>query len=392
MIFKKIALFLMAVVMVFSLASCQLSQYFGNETGKNDGTDNSTGAESQAQLEDFIPDGVDVNYVMDYLNEDLSAYITLGQYKDLSVTVSTYEVNDALVEESINDLLESKSEPAKITDRKTAEGDTICVDYTGYLDGVAFAGGSATDVMIDLVENSGYIPGFTDGMYDVMPGETVSYDVTFPEIYQNNPDLAGKKTVFTVTIHYIEGDLVPPLLDDEFVKANFGEAGCETVEQFKAYYKSLLENERAELLKEDATYEIWDQIMNNVTLIQLPEKSVDAIYWYNRATYELYAKQYGVEYEDFLALYVGMSDEQIREQAESYIKEDLAIYSIVKAEGIEVTEEELAEGIKTYSEEYQMTEEELVATYSEQKIVSVLQWHKLMKAIYEWNSVEETIG
>ncbi len=391
MSFKKITLFLMALVMVFSFASCQLSQYLGKETDKPADTGSSTGAEVQAKLEDFIPEGVDVNYVMDYINEDLSAYITLGQYKDLSATVSTYEVNDAFVEKSINDLLKSNAEPSQIKDRKTAEGDTICVDYTGTLDGVAFAGGSAKNVMINLVENSGYIPGFTDGMYDVMPGETVSYDVTFPEVYQNNPDLAGKKTVFTVTIHYIEGEPVLPELNDEFVKANFAGTDCETVEQFKEYYKSFLEEERKALVKQEAISDLWKQIINNASVIELPEKAVDAIYWGARANYEVYAKQYGVEYEQFLSAYVGLSDDEIRAKAESYIKEDLVIYSIVKAEKMEITDEELAEGIKALSEEEQMTEAELTATYSESEIVSVLQWRKLITAVYEWNTVKEII-
>ena len=235
---KKILAIILAMIMVFALSSCQLSEYFGDKKNDNDDTAGETGVNTNASTDpaDYIPEGVDVNYIMDYMNEDLSAYITLGEYKGISVEVETYEITDEFVEEELEAFLESCATPSKITDRKTADGDTICVDYVGSLDGVEFSGGSAKNVTVSLTEDNGYIPGFIDGMYDVMPGETVSYEVTFPEVYQNNPDLAGKVTVFTVTVHYIEGEDVVPELTDEYVKENFGTEGCETVEDFMKYY------------------------------------------------------------------------------------------------------------------------------------------------------------
>lgn len=391
--FKKVILILLALVMTLSLASCQLSEYIGKDTDavtdKNNAAD--TSAETQAAtLEDFIPEGVDINYTMDYMSEDLTKYLTLGEYKGLSTQITTYEITDEYIDEQIEKLLKAEAVPAQITDRKTAEGDTIYVDYVGTLDGVAFEGGSAQNVAISLTENSGYIPGFTDGMYDVMPGETVSYDVTFPENYHNE-GLKGKKTVFTVTVHYIEGEDVTPELTDEFVKEHFGAEGCETVDSFMTYYKGYLEEERVKAAKEDASSNIWGTVVENATVIEIPEKAVDALYWLNRANYELYAQQYGISYEEFLSMYVGTNDESLREYAKNYIKEDIVIYSIVKAEGLEVTDEELAEGIAAYCEEYSMTEEELIASYSEERIISVLQWNKLMSNLYDWSTVTETV-
>lgn len=390
--FKKTLLILLSLVLTFSFASCQLSEYIGKDSETDAVTTADTAADTGTPtLESYVPEGVDINYTMDYMNEDLTKYVTLGEYKGLSAEVSTYEVNEAYINEKIGELLESKAVPVQITDRKTAEGDTICVDYVGTLDGVAFSGGSAENVSIDLVEDSGYIPGFTDGMYDVMPGETVSYEVTFPEVYQNNPDLAGKATVFTVTIHYIEGEPKAPELDDEFVKENFGSAGCEDVASFMEYYKNYLEDERVKTLKEDASSELWGLIMENAQTIELPQKAVESLYWLNRANYEMYAEQYGVEYDEFLSMYVGMDDEGLMQYTENYVKEDIVIYSIVKAEGLEVTDEEYAEGVETYCKEYEMTEEELLQSYPEERIKSVLQWNKLMSAIYEWSTVTESV-
>ncbi|MBQ8208557.1 MAG: trigger factor [Clostridia bacterium] len=395
--FRKTLLIIFALVMILALSSCQLSEYIGKDTdtdtdtGAASDTSADTSADTAPTLESYIPEGVDIEYTIDYMNEDLTAYVTLGEYKGLSVEVATYEINDDYINEKINELLEAEAVPSQITDRKTAEGDTICVDYVGTLDGVAFQGGSAQNVSIILSENSGYIPGFTDGMYDVMPGETVSYNVTFPDEYKNSPDLAGQETVFTVTVHYIEGDPVAPELTDEFVKDHFGSEGCETVDSFMTYYKGYLEQERANSVKEEASADLWALIMEDVTAIEIPEKAVEALYWSSRANYELYAYEYGIEYEEFLSMYVGMDDESLREYAENYIKEDIVIYSIVKAEGLEVTDEELAEGIATYCEEYDMTEEELIEAYSEERIIGVLQWNKLMAAIYDWSTVTEIV-
>lgn len=402
--FKKTLTIMLAFAFMLVFASCQLSEYIDKNTDTNaaTGTDTAAGTDTagvgedtefgdlSTDAEDYIPEGIDVTYSMDYMNEDLTVYVTLGEYKEISASVSTYVVDDEYLDEKIGVILEDAAAPAQITGRKTAEGDTICVDYVGTLDGVAFGGGSAENVSINLVENSGYIPGFTDGMYDVMPGETVSYDVTFPEEYSLNPDLAGKKTVFTVTVHYIEGEDVVPELNDDFVKTYYSSAGCETVAQFKAYYKNLLEEERLEAFKEDALGIVWESIVGNATTIELPGRAVDAFYWNTRSKMSAYCAAYGMTYEEYLAYY-NKTDAEQRKAAEDYIKEDIVIYSIVKAEGLELTEEEFNAELAAYCEANDLTEEYVIETYTEEQVRSVFQWNKLMDAVYEWSNITEVI-
>ncbi|MBR3966713.1 MAG: trigger factor [Clostridia bacterium] len=394
---KKLLITALALIMAFSLASCQLSEYIDEGPQTNavsdtkDADTDATAANPDAKPEDYIPEGVDISYQMDYMSEDLTKYITLGQYKGFESEIATYAVDDEYLNERIEKLLEDNAVETKITDRKTAEGDKIYVDYVGTLDGVAFNGGSAQNVEISLTSNSGYIPGFTDGMYDVMPGETVSYEVTFPENY-HAANLAGKLTVFTVTVHYIVGDPVAPELNDAFVSEKYGSEGCNTVEEFKVYYKAQLEDERKEQIKDDLAEDVWGMIMEDVTVIELPQDAINSLYWLNRANYEAYAAQQGMSYEEFLAAYVGQTDEQLLQYAENYIKEDIVIYSIVKAENLEITEDERAEEIAKFCVQYEMTEKELIEAYGEDRIMSVIQWNKLMKALCEWNTAIEVIG
>ena len=393
---KIIAVLAVAFSLVLAFSSCQLSELGKDGKDKTPGeTTGDTGAnktpvDSNKTVEDYLLEGIDLDYVMDYMNEDLSAYVPLGEYKGISVEAETYEVDKEYIDGQIKLLLESMKAPEKIMDRKTQDGDVIYVDYSGSLDGVAFAGGTAKNVRIYLEENNSYIPGFVDGMYDRMPGETVSYPVTFPEVYQNNPDLAGKETIFTVTVHYIEGEDVVPELNDAFVKENFGSADCNTVDDFMKYYADLLEKQRLDELKQKAFSDVWTVIMESATTIALPEKSVQTMYWMNRANYEYEAARYGMEYEQFLEQY-GASDKALLEFAESYVKEDIVIYSIVKAEGLELTDKEISDGITELAAQYGMEEEAFIEKYTMKRIVNVLQWEKLVDAVYSWSDVSVTV-
>ena len=103
---------------------------------------------------------------------------------------------------------QSTSESEKTLDKTEGvaaqNGDTVNIDYTGYLDGTAFKGGSTNGSGADLELGSGtYIDGFEDGIVGHTVGETFDLNLTFPETYPNNPDLAGKEVVFTVTLNGI---------------------------------------------------------------------------------------------------------------------------------------------------------------------------------------------
>lgn len=374
---KILACIMIAAAASFSIISC----------GKKSGTPVDPSDTSDGTGNTGIPDDVDIDYVMDYMNEDLDAYVTLGEYKGLKATVNSYEIDDEYVNSKIKELLESNAKEIEITDRLTQEGDVVICDYSGALDGVKFDGGTAEGSGITLSDGMGYIPGFATGMIGHMPGETFDMDVTFPDPYLNNPDLAGKAVVFTVTVQYIKGMSDAPELDDAFVAENFAEAGCSNVEEFMTYYHSFLEEERAETEKNSAISDVWNQIMTNATAKELPKKSVDALYWSYRSEYQNYANQYGMDYETFLASQVGCTDDDVLKYAQSYVKEDIVIYQIVKAEGLAVTDDEYKAGLADFCEQYGQTEEELIANYGEKNIRSVIQWNKLIDAVYSWSDI-----
>ena len=169
-----------------------------------------------------------------------------GTIKDVNVTdyVKTFDVNavsiakadveytDEKMQEDINKQLENHRVLNVDSALSVKDGDVVNIDYVGTIDGTEFDGGSAQGY--DLTIGSGsFIDNFEQQLIGTHPGDQLTVNVTFPEEYPNNPDLAGKAAAFAVTVNGIE-EL--PEFNDEFVKTNLSE-NAQTVEEYKQYLK-----------------------------------------------------------------------------------------------------------------------------------------------------------
>ena len=201
---KKLAWMCMAGVMAMSVSACggksgQDAQETAQtveegETGAK--TEEAVSGESAAETEK-ISDREDYVGIEDL---DIDEYITLADYQNMKVSAFKPVVDDAAITEYIDrELL-----VGRIMDRAVEEGDVTDIDFVGKKDGVAFDGGTASGYKL-TIGSGGFIEGFEDGLIGVMPGETVDLNLTFPDPYQKNPDLAGQEVVFTVTVNGIEG-------------------------------------------------------------------------------------------------------------------------------------------------------------------------------------------
>ena len=143
-------------------------------------------------------------------------YVTLGEYTGISLSIETPEVDNDEWDTLVNNVYQGSitMEAGGIMDRAVAVGDTVNIDYVGTKDGEEFSGGAAVGSLLEIGSGQ-FIDGFEDGLVDVMPGETVELDLTFPEAY-GNTELAGQAVVFTVTVNFI----MPTDLQDAVV-ANF---------------------------------------------------------------------------------------------------------------------------------------------------------------------------
>ena len=203
---KSILALALTAAMALTASSCQLSKLIPEKTDDP--------AASTDPLTTFTLS--QVAETTNLLTADMTKYVTLGNYKGLTATETVTPLTDEAFAAELNSYLNSVTIYEKITDRKTQENDTILMDYVGTLDGVAFAGGTAQGQSITLNANSGYIAGFAEGLICVTPGQTVALNLTFPTDY-HAADLAGKAVVFTVTVHYIQGEKLTPELTDAFI-------------------------------------------------------------------------------------------------------------------------------------------------------------------------------
>jgi len=363
---KKYISALLALLLLFTMAACSNNP---KETGGNDTDERNT---------------YYTGY--DYENTDLSPFVILGDYTGLSVELKKVQITDELFETEVTALLESYAYYEPVTDRKVEEGDVIVVDYTGYKDGVAFTGGSAQNVEMEAKGNTGFIEGFAEAFIGQMPGEEFSFNIVFPQEY-HNANLAGAEVTFVGLVHSIHGDeRIVPELTDAFVNEKFG---YNTVEEFNILYREKLEKQAAYNSQNTMYAELWATVFENAQILAYPEGEVDQVYNDTRSAYESYASTAGMTYEDFLAEYVGMTDQQLRAAAENYVAEDLVLYCLQDALGAELTDQEYDDGCTYYAEMYEMTKIEFLSYYGEYEVRTTLVWEDTMKALADISNITE---
>lgn len=280
---------------------------------------------------------------------DVTKQVTnLADYNEIPVTLSAdYEVTEKAKNEYLTQLLTTYGADAykEVTDRTVVqEGDYVKVDYTGYLDGEAFDGGAAEDVLLDVSNNcavagNGFIDGFTSGIIGGKVGETVSSDVTFPEEYQAE-NLAGQLTTFEFNIKAIYSDepITMDELTDEQVADIFTEAGITTVADFeKAVEADLKQQAYSATVNEVKAY-----MIDNST-VEIPQDYLTARVAEFEASFAKDNCAEGQTLEDLLTNTYGISLEEAEktwtENITEQIKTEFIFGYIAKLENIEFDEE-----------------------------------------------------
>lgn len=384
---KNIRSTALALLLTLLLASCGSSQpgfsVGTSEPSAGDVIEGTLTDSSSASGSTFTP--VDAE-PYDYMANDLTPFIKLGEYRNIPVTKESAVLTDEEFEDEIDYMLESYSYYETVTDRQVEEGETVIADYSGYLDGVQFDGGTAAEQTIVAAPDTGYIEGFAEAFIGQMPGVEFDFDVTFPADY-GNTDLAGKEVTFVCTIHSIQGsELIVPELTDEFVNETFG---YNNVEEFRILFRDTVEAQKEYYVESSMYSDLWLTVVGNAEVIAYPGQEVDRVYGDNRTMYEEYAGYYGVDYETFLANYVGITDEELYEESRNYVKEDLVMYQLIKELNLELSEEDYAEGMAFFAEYYGATEEELAAYYGEETMRTTILWQALMEKIAETAVITE---
>lgn len=295
--------------------------------------------------------GTNKEDVYDYSN--IKELVKLGQYEGLTVEVDPLgEVTDETVKYYLESLLAS-SAYVKDSSKTVVEADSVInVDYRGTEYGVAFEGGTATNQMINVGTNSStagttYIDGFTSGLAGSKVGDTVSYEVKFPDDYGS--DLAGKTVTFTFVINYIAKNITYDELTDE----NVGEVfGVENLAILKSNVKDMLGENTIETRNEDIRNSIESQIKANST-INISEDVVNDRVDFLAESYEAY---YGTSMDNICLMYYGVtySEYAVRlvAQAKESMTSELLFRAIAEDAGLKFEKSEYEAYVKNLMDSY----------------------------------------
>ena len=282
--------------------------------------------------------------------------VKLGEYKGLKVDKVSTRVTQKEVDEEIDKERERNARTIDVTDRAVQDKDQITLDFEGFVDGVAFEGGKASDYPL-TIGSGAFIPGFEDQLIGANIDEEKEINVTFPEEYQAK-ELAGKAAVFKCTVHSIKAKELPEL-DDEFV-SDVSEKS-ETVDAYKAEVKAKIKERKENEGKQKREDQSVEQAVANAEM-DIPEAMIS---FQSRQMVDDFARrimQQGMTMEQYFQ-FTGLSEkrmmEEFKPEAEKRIRTRLTLEAIVAAENIEVSEERLDEELQKMADSYKMEVDKL---------------------------------
>lgn len=292
--------------------------------------------------------------------------VELGEYKGLEIEKQNTEVTDEEVENTVQQRLESMADMVVKEDGKVEEGDTVNIDFDGYVDGEQFEGGQAEGY--DLEIGSGmFIPGFEEQLVGLSTGEEKDVEVTFPEEYHAE-ELAGKAATFKTKINEIKTKEIPEL-DDEL--ANELDSDANTVDEFKANLRKQLEETKANQAEDAKKEEAITKASDNAT-IDIPDAMIKTEQDRMLQEFSQRIQQQGLNLETYYQI-SGQSEEDLRNQmaedAEQRVKTNLTLNAIAEKEDIQVSEEEVDKELETMSEQFNISVEDIKNTLGNTDIV-----------------------
>lgn len=282
--------------------------------------------------------------------------VKLGEYKGLEVEKPDTEVTDEDVEEELKKLQERLAELVIKEDGEAEMGDTVVIDFEGFVDGEAFEGGSAENYSLELGSGN-FIPGFEEQLAGVKTGDEKEIEVTFPEEYHAS-ELAGKKAVFKVKVHEIKAKHLPEL-DDEF--AQDADDEVETLDALKEKIKKDLKESKEHAAKHAVEDAVVEKAAENAEM-DIPEAMINTELNRMLQEFEQNLSAQGLNLELYYQ-FSGQNEEalrnQMKEDAEKRVRFNLTLEAVANAEKLEVSDEEVDEELKRMSEMYGMPVEDI---------------------------------
>ena len=293
--------------------------------------------------------------------------ITLGEYKGIEIEKIDATVTDEDVMAEIEKVQKENSRMNPVTDRPAKLTDEVTINFEGFVDGEAFAGGKGENYNLVLGSHS-FIDTFEDQLVGKNIGDDVEVNVTFPEDYQAE-ELAGKPALFKVKILGIK-EVELPELDDEFA----GEVSSfDTFEEYKEDTRKILEVKKEKEVQTKKESKVIEKVIENST-IEIPEPMIT--YNQERMIDDFAQKlsYQGIQFEQYLKITQQTKEdmmESVKPEAINRIKSSLVVEAVAKAENLEATQEEVDEEVKKMAEMYQLDVDKFKELTGEKEIDAI---------------------
>ena len=297
----------------------------------------------QVELESCTKDGVVFKCTVAVYPE-----VKLGQYKGLEAPKAEVKVAAADVNARLKEMADRNSRLVSV-ERAVKKGDTADIDFEGFDNGVAFDGGKGENFDLEIGSGS-FVPGFEEQLIGMKAGEEKDIDITFPENY--TPELAGKPVVFHVKVNEVKVKEVPAI-DDEFAK---DVSEFDTLKDLKADIKKKMTAERTEAAQRAFEDVLMAKVAEGVEA-DIPQEMVELQAERMMEQFKQQLASQGIPFDQYLKM-TGTTEADFRQQAEGpaseQVKMDLAVEAIIKAEGLEASDEDVENEMKSVAEKYGM--------------------------------------
>lgn len=335
------------------------------------------------------------------LLQDYSDYVELGQYEGIEYTPLSTEVTEEELQAQVDYFLQNLGETVELTEGTVQDGDTINLDYIGYCDGEAFEGGDTEGNGTTLVIGSGsYIDDFEEQLIGHEVGEEgIEVNVTFPDTYDSNEDLAGKDATFICTINCIYETTYPEELTDELVAEN---TDYDTVNSFMDALQMDYESYKEELAENQMYADIITTVIENATISGYPEEELNELTEQTVAAAKETAEEYGIDFDtylSYLALYGNVdedgntyTEETYQAAAEAYMKElleeKMVVCMIAREQGITVTKKDISAYVASeVAESTDLDADTIYDSYSIEDLAYAAVYDQVMDYLIE-NAIE----
>ncbi|MBQ7614467.1 MAG: trigger factor [Butyrivibrio sp.] len=280
--------------------------------------------------------------------------VKLGKYKGIEVEKMDLDVTDEEVDAEIDKQRGMNARSIDVTDRAVQDGDTVSLDFEGFVDGVAFEGGKGTDYPL-TIGSGAFIPGFEEQLVGFESGQEGDVNVKFPEDYQAE-NLAGKDATFKCKVNSIRAKELPELNDD-FAS----DAGFDTVAEYKEDVKKKLTEKKEADAKAKREDEVVRVVIDDAEM-ELPEAMIETQQRQMVNEFAQRLQMQGMNMDQYLQ-YTGSSVDQmlaqVKPQAIERIKSRLVLEAVAAAENIEISDKDLEEELESMAHQYKMDVEKL---------------------------------